>query len=276
MVNLIQPITVQQAYDGITHARRWASWNWWWRMVDDDDGDGFPSPKPRMDSRSALLRKNGAWWRLRIIKRDESFSLIFSPRNKIYRVRVGVGGASGGPRGRGRAPHPRGEVVAPWPSSFAGIFYIFQKVAPWSFRSFRECLFLHINNTMEILLKTASVRVSSIQIMQVRVQNKGKSVWKSRYDRNVSTPPSLNICLSSSNSVDKLKVIKKNFYKLCLILLLQMCKAIIQVFNKDHELSIFIITFRSHVYSYQWHNQLASNNNKSRMTTLSQNNHNMI
>ena len=23
MINLIQPITVQQAYDGITHARRW-------------------------------------------------------------------------------------------------------------------------------------------------------------------------------------------------------------------------------------------------------------
>ena len=39
---------------------------------------------------------------------------------------------------------------------------------------------------MEILLKIASVRVSSIQIMQVRVQNKGKSVWKSRYDGDVS------------------------------------------------------------------------------------------
>ena len=41
---------------------------------------------------------------------------------------------------------------------------------------------------MAILLKTASVRVSSIQIMQVRVQNKGKSVWKSRYDGDVSIP----------------------------------------------------------------------------------------
>ena len=39
---------------------------------------------------------------------------------------------------------------------------------------------------MAILLKTASVQVSSIQIMQVRVQNKGKSVWKSRYDGYVS------------------------------------------------------------------------------------------
>ena len=102
----------------------------------------------------------------------------------------------------------------------SSIFLIFQIDVPWSFRSFRELLFLHINNTMESLLKTTSVRVSSIQIMQVRVQNKGKSVWKSRDDGDVSTPPSLNLCLSSSNSVDKLKVIKKNFYKLCLLLLL--------------------------------------------------------
>ena len=120
---------------------------------------------------------------------------------------------------------------------------------------------------MAILLKIASV----IQIMQVRVQNKGKSVCKNRYDRDVSTPPSLNLCLSSSNSVDKLKVIKKNFYKLCLILLLQICKANIQVFSKDYELTIFTITFRSHVYSYQWHNQLASNNKISQITTLFQN-----
>ena len=35
--------------------------------------------------------------------------------------------------------------------------------------SFRELLFLHKNNTMVVLLKTASVRVSSIQNMQVRV-----------------------------------------------------------------------------------------------------------
>ena len=99
------------------------------------------------------------------------------------------------------------------------IFYIFQNNSPLIFRSFRELLFLHKNNTMAILLKTASVWVSSIQIMQVRVQNKGKSVWKSRYDGDVSTPPSLNLCLSSSNSIDKLKVIKENFYKLYLLLL---------------------------------------------------------
>src|SRR6266511_2714363 len=129
---------------------------------------------------------------------------------------------------------------------------------------------------MAILLKTKSVRVSSIQIMQVRVQNKGKRVWKSRYDGGVSNPPNLTHCLSSSNSVDKLKVTKKNFYKLYLILLLQICKASIQVFSKDCELTIFTITFRSHIYSYQWHNKLASNNNKAWMTTLFQNNQYMI
>ena len=152
---------------------------------------------------------------------------FFSPWNSIYRGGVGVGEATGGPRGRGcalggqaRPPTLVERWWDPWPSSFAGIFLIFWRVAPRSFRSFRECLLMHINNTMVILLKTASVRVSSIQIMQVRVQNKGKSVWKSRYVGDVSTPTSLNLCLSSSNSVDKLKVIKKNFYKLCLLLLL--------------------------------------------------------
>ena len=46
-------------------------------MVDDDDGDRFPSPEPRTDSRSALPREFRAWRRLHIVKRDESFSLIF-------------------------------------------------------------------------------------------------------------------------------------------------------------------------------------------------------
>ena len=221
MINLIQPITVQQAYDGITHARRWASWNWWWRKVDDDDGDGFPSPKPRTDSRSALPRESRAWRRLRIVKHDESFSLFFFLPEREYMELELRSVEHQGAHEAGGAPPPSWIGCGPHGlDSFASIFYIFQKYSSWSFRSFRELLFLHKNNTMAILLKTASVRVSSIQIMQVRVQNKGKSVWKSRYDGDVSTPPSLNLCLSSSNSVDKLKVIKKNFYKLCLLLLL--------------------------------------------------------
>ena len=134
MINLIQPITVQQAYDGITHARRWPSWNWWWRMVDDDDGDGFPSPEPRTDSRSALPREFRAWRWLRIVKRDESFSLIFfSPRTWIYRVGVEVGGALGGPQDRGGAqgegarPHPRVQGVGPLALILSPIFFIISK-----------------------------------------------------------------------------------------------------------------------------------------------------
>ena len=121
----------------------------------------------------------------------------------------------------GRAPHPRGQGVGPLALILSPVFFIYSKNIIREVSGHSENFyFLHKNNTMAILLKTASVRVSSIQIMQVRVQNKGKSVWKSRYDGDVSTPPSLNLCLSSSNSVDKLKVIKKNFYKLCLLLLL--------------------------------------------------------
>ena len=136
--------------------------------------------------------------------------------------RQGAHEAGGAPRGEGAPPPSWTGCGPPGLDSFASIFYIFQNKSSLIFRSFRELLFLHKNNTMAILLKTASVRVSSIQIMQVRVQNKGKSVWKSRYDGDVSTPPSLNPWLSSSNSVDKLKVIKKNFYKLCLLLFVNM------------------------------------------------------
>ena len=141
MVNLIQPITVHQAYDGITHARRWASWNWWWRMVDDDNGDESPSPEPRTDSRSALPREIRAWRRLHIVKRDETFYLIFSPWNGIYRVGVEVDGASGGPRDRGARPGGGGapptlvdRVWGPWPWFFHQYFLLIPKIFSMKFQ----------------------------------------------------------------------------------------------------------------------------------------------
>ena len=154
-------------------------------MVDDDDGDGFPSLETRTDSKSALPREIRAWWRLHIVKRDESFSMIFSPRKRIYGVGVEVGGPSWDPqdqrvlhRGWARPPPFWTGCGSPLVDSFANIFYSFQNVSPWSFRSFRELLFLHKNNTMAILLKTSSVRVSFIQIMQVRVQSGQKCLEK--------------------------------------------------------------------------------------------------
>ena len=145
---------------------------------------------------------------------------FFSHRNSIYGGGVGVGDATGGPRGRGCPPPLWEECGPPGLHLWRGFFIVFSKMFRGVSGHSENIFFLHKDNTMAILLKTTSVRVSSIQIIQVRVQNKGKSVWKSRYDGDVSTPPSLNPCLSSSNSVDKLKEKKKNFYKLCLLLLL--------------------------------------------------------
>ena len=53
-------------------------------MVDDDDDDESPSPEPQADTRSALPREIRAWRRLRIVKRDETSSLIFFLRETEY------------------------------------------------------------------------------------------------------------------------------------------------------------------------------------------------
>ena len=53
-------------------------------MVDDDDGDESPSLEPRTDSRSALPREIRAWRWFRIVKRDETSSLIFSLHETEY------------------------------------------------------------------------------------------------------------------------------------------------------------------------------------------------
>ena len=148
MINLIQPITIQQAYDGITHVRQWASWNWWWKMVDDDDGDGFPSPEPRTDSRSALSREFRAWRWLHIVKRNESFSLIFFSPNMNIRSWSWGRWSVRGPTRQGARPGGAGAPPPSWTGggppdmdSSSSIFYIFKKWSPLIFRSFRELLF---------------------------------------------------------------------------------------------------------------------------------------
>ena len=87
-------------------------------MVDDDDDDESPSPEPRTDSRSALPREIRAWRRLRIVKRDETFSLIFFSARWLYGVGVEVEGGPGGPRDRGACPRggvplSRGQALGP-------------------------------------------------------------------------------------------------------------------------------------------------------------------
>ena len=133
-------------------------------MVDDDDNDESPSPEPRTDSRSALPRGFRAWRRLRIVKRDESFSLIFfSPKANIWSWSWGRWSVRGptrqGARLGGRARPPPSWIGGGPPDvdlSF-GIFYIFQNNSPLIFRSSRELLFLHKNNTMAILFKSCKL-----------------------------------------------------------------------------------------------------------------------
>ena len=77
MMNLIQLLTDQRAYEGITHSRWGASWNWRWRRVGDDEERRPPSSESQTDSRYALPRKNRAWQWLRLVDHDNSFSPDF-------------------------------------------------------------------------------------------------------------------------------------------------------------------------------------------------------
>jgi hypothetical protein len=85
----------------------------------------------------------------------------------------------------------------------SSIFLLFHINSPKSFVPFRELLFLHKNNTMVVLLETTSVQVSFIQIMQIRVQNKGKRAWKSRYvgDVSAATPPSTAVAATPPSAI---------------------------------------------------------------------------
>ena len=85
-------------------------------MVDDDDGDGFPSQEPRTDSRSALPRKNRAWRWLSIVKRDESFSLIFFlPEHEYMKLELRSMEHPGAHEAGGAPPTLVARVWAPWP-----------------------------------------------------------------------------------------------------------------------------------------------------------------
>ena len=86
MMNLIQLLIDQRAYEGITHSRWGASWNWRCRRVSDDEERRPPSPEPRTDSRSGLSMKNRRRRQIRLVKRDNSFSLIFSRKIGFYSV----------------------------------------------------------------------------------------------------------------------------------------------------------------------------------------------
>ena len=150
MINLIQPITVQQAYDGITqHGGEHHEIGDGGRLMMTMATDS-PSPEPQTDSRSAHPREIRAWRWLRIVKRDETFSLIFSLLDGIYGVGVEVGGASGGPRDRERAqgvgaPPPSWTGCGPPCLHLLRAFFIFSETCLRGFSGHSEKFcFLHI------------------------------------------------------------------------------------------------------------------------------------
>ena len=164
-MNLIQLLTDQRAYKGITHSRWGALWNWRWRRVGDDEERRPPSPEPQTDSRSGLPMKNRRWRQLWLVDRDKSFSLIFSGKIGFYSIGFRVCGATrlgqstwacleGVARPGGLCP-PR----CPPPMVLGSRnSLLLRKKSSQSFLPFRELLFLHKNNTMVVLLKTASDR----------------------------------------------------------------------------------------------------------------------
>ena len=99
-------------------------------MVDDDDSDESPAPEPQSDSGSVLPREVRAWRRLRIVKRDESFSLIFFlPEHEYMKLELrsvehqGAHEAGGARRGVGVPPPSWTGCGPPGLDSFASISY---------------------------------------------------------------------------------------------------------------------------------------------------------
>ena len=107
-------------------------WWWWWRQI--------PLSGARTDSRWALLREFRAWRRLCIIKRDESFSLIFfSPKVNIWSQgwrRWSIRGPTRqGARPGGRArPRPHGQGVGPLMWIFLLVFLYIPKIISVDFQ----------------------------------------------------------------------------------------------------------------------------------------------
>ena len=104
-------------------------------MVDDDDGDESPSPEPRTNYRSALPREIRAWRRLRVVKRDETFSLIFFlPETEDMELELRLVEVQGAHEIGGRAPVSRGQALGPLMYFFRQYFLYFPKSASVDFQ----------------------------------------------------------------------------------------------------------------------------------------------
>jgi hypothetical protein len=185
----------------------------WWRNVgDDSDEDLLQIPVPAgcqnrvsgSESRfvMAAVQRKSIWEKRRT---PTPFRL-----EGIYRQKWGVdamaeaasqqvGAVRPGPRPlvvwRPPSPSPS-RLLAPWVFWWNMIFAIFSWIFTESWISAQKW------DTIAILLKTALVYVSCIQNTQIRGEITAKVFGKVDTFWTYQLPPSLAICLSSSNSVN--------------------------------------------------------------------------
>ena len=155
-------------------------WWWWWQRIPLSGAPNRLQICPPEEERGlAVAPYRKTWWIL--------LSDFFSPRKWICGVGVEVGGASGGPRGRGRAPHPRGQGVGPLALIISPVFFIYSKnILHWFSGHSKNFYFYTKITPWQFCWKQRQSGLVPFKSCKLRVQNKGKSVWKSRYDRDVS------------------------------------------------------------------------------------------
>ena len=114
-------------------------------MVDDDVADESPSPGPRTDSRPALPREIRAWRWLRVVKRDETSSLIFFLRETEYMELELRSAELQGAHETGARPPPLWTGCGPPGLHLLPVFFIFSETYLRGFSGYSENFcFLHI------------------------------------------------------------------------------------------------------------------------------------
>jgi hypothetical protein len=149
------------------------------------------------------------WWRSGSLSGKNAEPPMFSGQRVSVSGRRGRGDGQGGlwwgrcgqgwaapPGGEPRPQPPSSLLLAPWVFWQNRIFAVFSRIFPKSRISAQKW------DTRAILLKTTLVCVSCIQNIQIRGEMITKVFGKVDTFWTYQLPPSLAICLSSSNSIN--------------------------------------------------------------------------
>ena len=104
--------------------------------------------------------------------------------------------------------------------SFTSILYIFQNNLLWFSGHSENFCFCTKITPWQFYWKQRQSWLVPFKSCKIESKTRAKLFGKVDTTETYQLPKLKPFCLSLSNSVDKLKVIKKNFYKLCLLLLL--------------------------------------------------------